>query len=211
MFIAVLFRIFPPIVYHVIPVNMGPRESVPVGGCRRKAVGAENRRGPRRVRQGNRRRRLPEGPPAPDGLPCRGNGTNRRRCPDRTRVTGRVRIVSGKWRGRLLRSPRGQSVRPTADRVREAVFNILGSRTEGARVLDLFAGTGALGLEALSRGAFSAVLVESAPRTFAVMRRNVLELGANGAEPLLMDYRAALRILTRRGSRFGLRFPGPPD
>jgi len=101
-------------------------------------------------------------------------------------------------------------VRPTADRVREAVFNILGSRTEGARVLDLFAGTGALGLEALSRGALSAVLVESDPRTFAVMRRNVLELGASGAEPLLMDYRAALRVLTRRCSRFDLAFLDPP-
>jgi 16S rRNA (guanine(966)-N(2))-methyltransferase RsmD len=94
--------------------------------------------------------------------------------------------------------------------VREAVFNILGSRTEGARVLDLFAGTGALGLEALSRGALSAVLVESDPRTFAVMRRNVLELGASGAEPLLMDYRAALRVLTRRCSRFDLAFLDPP-
>ena len=101
-------------------------------------------------------------------------------------------------------------MRPTADRVREAVFNILGSRTEGARVLDLFAGTGALGLEALSRGALSAVLVESDPRTFAVMRRNVLELGASGAEPLLMDYRAALRVLTRRCSRFDLAFLDPP-
>jgi 16S rRNA (guanine966-N2)-methyltransferase len=101
-------------------------------------------------------------------------------------------------------------VRPTADRVREAVFNILGSKTERARVLDLFAGTGALGLEALSRGAFSAVLVESDPRTFAVMRRNVLELGAGGAEPLLMEYRTALRVLTRRGSRFGLVFLDPP-
>ncbi|HBX44050.1 MAG TPA: 16S rRNA (guanine(966)-N(2))-methyltransferase RsmD, partial [Deltaproteobacteria bacterium] len=63
-----------------------------------------------------------------------------------------MRIVSGKWRGRRLRTPKGRSVRPTADRVREAIFNILGDRTEGARVLDLFAGTGALGLEALSRG-----------------------------------------------------------
>ena len=121
-----------------------------------------------------------------------------------------LRIVSGKWGGRKLRAPRGQTVRPTADRVREAIFNILGDRMEGARVLDLFAGTGALALEALSRGAFSAVLVESRPHTFAVMRRNVEELGASEAELLPMDCRDALRVLRMRGSRFGLVFLDPP-
>lgn len=121
-----------------------------------------------------------------------------------------VRIVAGVWRGRRLRTPGGPAVRPTADRVREAIFNILGEATEGARVLDLFAGTGALALEALSRGASSAVLVESDPRAFAVLRRNVLELGADPAEPLLMDWRAALRVLGGRGSRFELVFLDPP-
>ena len=121
-----------------------------------------------------------------------------------------MRIVSGEWRGRRLRTPAGQAVRPTADRVREAIFNILGARTKGARVLDLFAGTGALALEALSRGASSAVLVESDPRTYAVMRRNVLDLGASTAEPLLMECRAALRFLRGRGSRFELVFLDPP-
>lgn len=121
-----------------------------------------------------------------------------------------MRIVSGVWRGRRLRTPGGRAVRPTADRVREAIFSILGERTKGARVLDLFAGTGALALEALSRGASSAVLVESDPRTCAVMRRNVLDLGAGTAEPLLMDWRAALRVLRGRGSRFELVFLDPP-
>ncbi len=121
-----------------------------------------------------------------------------------------MRIVSGKWRGRRLRTPRGQAVRPTADRVREAIFNILGDRTEGVNVLDLFAGTGALGLEALSRGASSAILVESHPPTFAVMRRNVEELGAREAELLSMDCRVALRVLRMRGSSFGLVFLDPP-
>ena len=101
-------------------------------------------------------------------------------------------------------------MRPTADRVREAIFNILGEKTEGARVLDLFAGTGALALEALSRGASSAVLVESDPRAFAVLRRNVLDLGADPAEALLMDWRSALRVLGSRGSRFELVFLDPP-
>ncbi len=77
-------------------------------------------------------------------------------------------------------------------------------------MLDLFAGTGALGLEALSRGASSAVLVESDPRAFDVMRRNVQDLGATGAETLRMDSRAALRTLRRRGIRFGLAFLDPP-
>ena len=101
-------------------------------------------------------------------------------------------------------------MRPTADRVREAIFDILGSGAEGARVLDLFAGTGALGLEALSRGAFSAVLVESDPRTFAVLRRNVRDLGAGAAETLPMDCRVALRVLRGRDSRFDLVFLDPP-
>lgn len=77
-------------------------------------------------------------------------------------------------------------------------------------MLDLFAGTGALGLEALSRGASSAVLVESDPRIFAVLRRNVLDLGAVAAETLPMDCRAALRVLRGRGSRFDLVFLDPP-
>lgn len=102
-------------------------------------------------------------------------------------------------------------MRPTADRVREAIFDILGGRTGEARVLDLFAGTGALGLEALSRGASSAVLVESDRRTFAVLRRNVLNLGAaDAAELLPMDCRAALRVLRGRRSRFDLVFLDPP-
>lgn len=77
-------------------------------------------------------------------------------------------------------------------------------------MLDLFAGTGALGLEALSRGASSAVLVEADPRIHAVALRNVEELDADGAETLPMDFRAALRVLRGRGSRFDLVFLDPP-
>lgn len=101
-------------------------------------------------------------------------------------------------------------MRPTADRVREAIFDVLGDRTVGARVLDLFAGTGALGLEALSRGAATAVLVESALRAFTVLRENVLELDASGAELLRADWRSALRVLRGRGNRFDLLFLDPP-
>ncbi len=101
-------------------------------------------------------------------------------------------------------------MRPTADRVREAIFNILGDRVEGARVLDLFAGTVALGLEALSRGASMAVLVEPDPRAFAVLRGNIADLGANEAEPLRLEHRSAIRILRGRKIRFDLVLLDPP-
>jgi 16S rRNA (guanine966-N2)-methyltransferase len=91
-----------------------------------------------------------------------------------------MRIVGGTWRGRILVTPPGQGTRPTADRVRQAVFDILmhapwGGReiVEGARVLDVFAGTGALGLEALSRGAASACFIESDPAALRALRTNV--------------------------------------
>lgn len=121
-----------------------------------------------------------------------------------------MRIVAGRWRGRTLRAPKGASVRPTLDRVREAVFDILGGRVAGRTVLDLFAGTGAMGLEALSRGAASAVLVEADPQVLAVLRRNVESLGADAAEALLMDYRRAARLLRARSRRFDLVFLDPP-
>lgn len=121
-----------------------------------------------------------------------------------------MRIVAGRWRGRTLRAPKGASVRPTLDRVREAVFDILGGRVAGRTVLDLFAGTGAMALEALSRGASSAVLVEADPRVLEVLRRNVESLGAEAAEALPMDYRHAVRLLRARRARFDLVFLDPP-
>ncbi len=87
-----------------------------------------------------------------------------------------MRIVSGSRGGRLLKAPPGRSTRPTPDRVREALFSILGARVQGARFLDLFAGTGANGLEALSRGARSAVFVESARAAVAILRENITRL-----------------------------------
>lgn len=101
-------------------------------------------------------------------------------------------------------------MRPTSDRVRESIFGILGARVAGAAVLDLFAGTGAMGLEALSRGAVAAVLVEADAAACEVLRRNVESLGASEAEILQMDYRRALRFLESRGRRFRLLFLDPP-
>ncbi|SDO24923.1 16S rRNA (guanine966-N2)-methyltransferase [Klenkia soli] len=93
-----------------------------------------------------------------------------------------TRIIAGSARGRVLKVP-ASGVRPTGDRAREALFNSLGSLLDlpGARVLDLYAGSGALGLEALSRGAAEAVLVESGPKVLPVLRANVAALGLPGA------------------------------
>lgn len=84
-----------------------------------------------------------------------------------------MRIVAGEFRGRKLQPPKRRSIRPTSDRVREAIFNILGSRLLDARVLDLFAGTGALGLEALSRGAAQAVFVDESVEAVRLIMDNV--------------------------------------
>lgn len=89
-----------------------------------------------------------------------------------------MRIISGRWRGRRLKALRGRDVRPTTDRVRESWMAALGSDLEGARVLDLFAGSGALGFEALSRGAESVVFVERARGALAAIRANADLLGA---------------------------------
>jgi 16S rRNA (guanine966-N2)-methyltransferase len=89
-----------------------------------------------------------------------------------------VRIVAGRWRGRAISAPVGRQVRPTADRVREAWMSIVGPLLPEARVLDLCAGSGALGIEAVSRGAASADLVEIAPASLRAIQRNVELLGA---------------------------------
>ncbi len=89
-----------------------------------------------------------------------------------------MRIVAGEWRGRRIKAPPGNRVRPTADRVREAWMSIVHPHLAGAAVLDLFAGSGALGLEALSRGAASAVFVEIAPGSLRALGANIRALGA---------------------------------
>src|SRR6059036_2890380 len=95
-----------------------------------------------------------------------------------------MRIVGGRLRGRALAAPKSQAIRPTADRLRESLFNILvhayGDPITGARVLDLFAGTGALGIEALSRGAASAVFIDDGAEARSLMRENFTALGLGG-------------------------------
>jgi len=90
---------------------------------------------------------------------------------------GTLRIIAGELRGRRIRVPAGVAVRPTADRVREALFSILGERVRGASVLDAYAGSGALGLEALSRGAARVAFVEADRRVVAALRATIADLG----------------------------------
>jgi 16S rRNA (guanine966-N2)-methyltransferase len=120
-----------------------------------------------------------------------------------------VRVVAGQFRGRRLYAPGGRSTRPTADRVREALFSILGARTRDARVLDLFAGSGALGLEALSRGAASAVFVEIAPASLRALRENIEVLAAGSAATVRRA--DALRFAGGLSSHaFDVAFADPP-
>jgi 16S rRNA (guanine966-N2)-methyltransferase len=102
-----------------------------------------------------------------------------------TRTAGRLRIIAGRWGGRRIRVPAGVRVRPTSERVREAWMSILGSELADARVLDLYAGSGALGLEALSRGAAHVTFVESDPRVLDVLRVNLRELDAAAAAEIV--------------------------
>jgi 16S rRNA (guanine(966)-N(2))-methyltransferase RsmD len=122
-----------------------------------------------------------------------------------------VRIVAGTARGRPLRAPKGKGIRPTADRVRETVFNVLGQWMEGRRVLDLYAGTGALGLEALSRGADRAVLVDDDREAARLCRENADALGFSGrVEILALPVPRAAQLLAQRQERFDLVFADPP-
>ena len=119
-----------------------------------------------------------------------------------------MRIVAGRWGGRTLVAPRGSSTRPTSDRVREALFSILG-QVEGDRVLDLFAGSGALGIEALSRGAARAAFVDSSSAAVAALRRNLRSLGIE-AEVRRQDALAYLRSASRDARLYDLVFLDPP-
>jgi 16S rRNA (guanine966-N2)-methyltransferase len=120
-----------------------------------------------------------------------------------------MRVIAGQWGGRRLQAPPGDATRPTSDRVREALFSVLGERVDGARVLDLFAGSGALGIEALSRGAASATFVDSAARAVAALRRNLDALGAGG-EVRRQDALRFLGSASADAREYDLVFLDPP-
>ena len=127
---------------------------------------------------------------------------------DQKSQPGRLRIVAGKWRSRLLQIADVPGLRPTAERIRETLFNWLTPHVGGARCLDLYAGTGALGLEALSRGAREVVLVEQSRPAADVLRANVESLDATAATVIHGD---ALEFLRREESPgFDVVFLDPP-
>lgn len=132
-----------------------------------------------------------------------------------------LRIIAGEWRGRKLRFPAETTIRPTPDRVRETLFNWIGPRVRGVRALDLFAGSGVLGLEALSRGAASATFVDSDPRALQALRERLVEWRSQGGTVIRAEAQAFLAA--RRGvdasaspsgtpesGPFGLVFLDPP-
>ena len=122
-----------------------------------------------------------------------------------------MRIISGRYRGLRISAPK--NIRPTQDKVREAVFNVIAGRTKGARVLDLFAGSGAFGIEALSRGADYALFVDDSRISTRAVEKNLERLKPEDIEKagvITKDAQAAIRLLHKRGERFDIIFLDPP-
>jgi len=119
----------------------------------------------------------------------------------------RVRIIAGTWRSRVVHFPDSPGLRPTPDRVRETLFNWLGQYLDGLACLDLFAGSGALGFEALSRGAKRVVMVEQDRATARALRESAAALEAGSAQIVESE---ALRFLETSGERFDIAFVDPP-
>ncbi|HXG93949.1 MAG TPA: 16S rRNA (guanine(966)-N(2))-methyltransferase RsmD [Blastocatellia bacterium] len=122
-----------------------------------------------------------------------------------------MRVIGGIYRGRRLRAPAGLEVRPTSDRLRESLFNILAPRIEGSRFLDICAGTGAVGIEALSRGASSATFIDRSRRSIAAIESNLRALGIEDEATVInRDAAAALKRLADEEQQFDIIFFDPP-
>jgi 16S rRNA (guanine966-N2)-methyltransferase len=122
-----------------------------------------------------------------------------------------VRVIGGEFKGRKLLAPQGGKIRPTSDRVREAIFDILGPGWTFQRVLDLFAGTGSLGIEALSRGAQEAVFVEQGKGALRVLQGNLKALGLKSRSWVIpLTTKRGIGVLGEKGEVFDLIFMDPP-
>ncbi len=122
-----------------------------------------------------------------------------------------MRVIAGEWKGRKLSTPAGRRIRPTSDRVRTALMDTLLPWLDGARFLDLFAGTGGVGIEALSRGAAEAVFVETDSLALGRLRENLARLGVQGRGRILRrEVSEAIEALKRTAARFRLIFLDPP-
>lgn len=122
------------------------------------------------------------------------------------------RVIAGQYKGRVIQAPPGDKTRPTTDKVKEALFSIIQTRVPGARVLDVFSGSGQIAIEALSRGAERAVLVERNGRACAVIRDNLGKIGIAEEEAYLMRMNAldALTLLGKKGEVFDIIYMDPP-
>jgi len=122
-----------------------------------------------------------------------------------------TRIVAGKLKSRLVKTPKGDTVRPTSNRVRESVFSIVEDHAEDCCVLDLFAGAGSLGIEAISRGASHVTFVENSPHVVRVLKENIEHLDIqNRATVMKVDVFGVLKEFSTKGARFGMVFMDPP-
>ena len=121
-----------------------------------------------------------------------------------------MRVTGGEFGGRRLKVPEGEDIRPTQDRVREALFSILSPEIAGCRFLDLYAGSGSVGIEALSRGAESATFVESSRRHVAALKENIQALSIPPARAVVACMDADAWISSYRGDGFGIAFADPP-
>ncbi|MFB4162550.1 16S rRNA (guanine(966)-N(2))-methyltransferase RsmD [Alteribacillus sp. JSM 102045] len=122
-----------------------------------------------------------------------------------------MRVISGKYKGTTLKAVPGMKTRPTSDKVKEALFHRIGPYFSGGSGLDLYAGTGSLGIEAMSRGFSSFVFVDKAPQAVKVIKTNVKAAGLNGScEVYRNDAKRALAVLTKRKKSFDLIFMDPP-
>ena len=122
-------------------------------------------------------------------------------------IQNKVRVIGGKWRGRVISFPSNITLRPTPNRVRETVFNWLGQDMSGKACLDLFAGSGAMGIEAASRGSEHVVMVESDRRVYSVLQSSLQKLRADRTELLMMD---ALKFIISDQRLFDVIFLDPP-
>jgi 16S rRNA (guanine(966)-N(2))-methyltransferase RsmD len=126
-----------------------------------------------------------------------------------------MRVIAGKFRSRQLKSLKGMALRPTSDRLRETLFNVIGDRVEGSRFLDVFAGTGAVGIEALSRGAREAVFIENHAPAAALIEKNLESLGLRAeARVLRLDAARGLQRLAAEAAAkrkdYDMVFLDPP-
>jgi 16S rRNA (guanine966-N2)-methyltransferase len=122
-----------------------------------------------------------------------------------------MRVISGKLKGKKLQGPKGLELRPTGDSLKESLFNILGPRLSGAAILDVFSGTGAIGIEALSRGASETIFIESSESAVRLIRKNLQICGiTKGYRIIEQDVFPALRALGREGFKANIVFFDPP-